>query len=52
VFYLAEMWGLPYTDAMRIPWSRRQRLVEDKRDLERRREAARKGAGSRARRGR
>lgn len=44
VFYLCEMLHLSYTDVMRIPWSRRKRLVESKLDLERKREAAQKQA--------
>jgi hypothetical protein len=44
------MLKLTYTDAMSIPWSRRQRLVEKKDDLERKREKAQKQAMQSARR--
>ena len=52
MFTLAEAWGLPYADAMALPWSRRQRLIDAKADLERQRAAAMRSGGGRARRGR
>lgn len=47
-----EMLKLTYTDAMSIPWSRRQRLVERKDDLERKREKAQQQAIQAAKRSR
>ena len=49
MFALLEWWGLPYQDAMRIPWSRRQRLIQEKSALEKRRAAARESVAARGR---
>jgi hypothetical protein len=47
---LAEWWNLTYADAMAMPWSRRKRLLQEKDDLERKRNQARKESGQMARR--
>lgn len=51
-FLLMEMQGIPYADVMGMPYSRRQRFVDQKSDLERRRVAKQREAASRMRSGR
>lgn len=39
-----ESFNLPYSDIMDMPWSRRRRFIQDKADLETRRNDAQKAA--------
>jgi hypothetical protein len=49
ILYLAELWHLGYEDMMRLPYSRRKRLVEKKDELERKRVAREESEARRAR---
>jgi hypothetical protein len=50
VLSLLEYWGMGYADAMAIPYSRRQRLLREKIEMEQRRLAQREASTARARR--
>lgn len=49
VFYLMEVWGLPYRTIMEMPVTRRYRLITKKSDLEKKRRAEHDAAVARAR---
>jgi hypothetical protein len=50
VFGLLEYWGMGYADAMALPYSRRQRLLREKAEMEQRRAGQREVSTARARR--
>lgn len=50
MFSLIEHMGLNYTDAMAMPYSRRQRLLREKMEMEQRRAGQREANTARARR--